>query len=243
VISHLPSRTFVPTLVWLGVLGLALGATQLVHDAAIPLAAGGAVIALSLIEAPLPVRILAAATMLPIALLDSTPGWAWVAGAAALGLATALMPAGSSPQSEPNGDLRRHLAWCRRREEPAHLLVVPLEGIDEAEISGLLESFRITDSVTLGRGGGSELYALLDAHGFIREGLERRLAERFEGRRFGWATFPEDGVTLQTLIEHARKAMLEGTERALALVPAEGTLIAAEASSATPTLTHATGRS
>jgi hypothetical protein len=238
VIAGLATPTLRPTLVWLGALVLALAGMELVDDAAIPLAAGAAVIALSLIEAPLPARILAAAALLPIALLDSTPDWAWAAGAAALGLATGLMPRGPAPQSEANGDLRRHLAWCRRREEPAHLLLVPLEGIDEEEVSGMLESFRITDSVTLGRGaGGTELYALLDAHGFIREGLERRLAERFEGRSFGWATFPQDGVTLQILIEHARKAMLEGEQR---VSPARN---AAEASPATPTLTHATGRS
>jgi hypothetical protein len=245
VTSSLASRTVLPTLVWLGALALALASLQVVEDAAIPLAAGGAVIALSLIVAPLPARILAASAMLPLALLDSTPAWAWVAGAVALGLATALMPRGSSPQSEVNGDLRRHLAWCRRREEPAHLLLAPLDGIDEGEVSSLLESFRITDSVTLGRGaGGSELYALLDAHGFVREGLERRLAERFEDRRFGWATFPQNGVTLQTLIEHARIAVLEGEERvSAARAPAEAARIAAETSTATPTLTHATGRS
>jgi hypothetical protein len=237
-ISSLSSRTAVPTFVWLGALAAALIGQQAVNDAVIPIAAGGAVIALSLIDAPLPARILTAIAMLPVALLDSPPAWAWAASAAALGLATALVPRGAVPQAEPNGDLRRHIAWCRRREEPAHLLLVPLSGIDEVEMSGLLESFRITDSVTLGRGAGdSELYALLDAHGFMREGLERRLEERFEGRRFGWATFPEDGVTLQTLIEHARKAMLEGEER---VSPARA---AAEASTATPTLTHATGRS
>jgi hypothetical protein len=237
-ISSLASRAVVPTLVWLGALALALVGLQVVNDATIPIAAGGAVIALSLIEAPLPARILTATAMLPIALIDSTPAWAWAAGAAALGLATAFVPRDLAPQSETNGDLRRHLAWCRRREEPAHLLLVPLRGIDEQEMSRLLESFRITDSVTLGRGaGGSELYALLDAHGFVREGLERRLEERFEGGRFGWASFPEDGVTLQTLIEHARTAMLEGKQRvSSALAPAE-------TSAATPTLTHATGRS
>lgn len=237
-ISRLASRAAVPTLVWLGALAAALIGQQAVNDAVIPIAAGGAVIALSLIDAPLPARILTAIAMLPVALLDSSPAWAWAASAAALGFATALVPRDAIPQPEADGDLRRHLAWCRRREEPAHVLLVPLKGIDEGEMSALLESFRITDSVTLGRGaGGSELYALLDAHGFMREGLERRLEERFEGRRFGWATFPEDGVTLQTLIEHARKAMLEGKER---VSPAHA---AAETATATPTLTHATGRS
>jgi hypothetical protein len=238
VISSLSARATVPTFVWLGALAVALTVEQVVNDAVIPVAAAGAVVALGLVDAPLPSRVLTAAAMLPLALLDSTPDWAWVAGAATLGLATALVPRQTVAQPEADGDLRRHLAWCRRREEPAHLLLVPLAGIDEQAMSSLLESFRITDSVTLGRGaGGSELYALLDAHGFVREGLERRLEERFEGGRFGWATFPEEGVTLQTLIEHARNAMLEGEQRVSTV---RGI---AETSTATPTLTHATGRS
>lgn len=108
-------------------------------------------------------------------------------------------------QHEPNRDLQRHIAWCRRREEPAHLLVVPLGRIDEQETRNLIRSFRSTDTVTLGRNGSKpELIAFLDAHRFVREGLEARLAERFGVRSFGWATFPEDGLTLKTLLEHAR---------------------------------------
>jgi len=203
-------RSTAPAIVWLGVAAVALLASLVIEDAAVPIAAGGAVIALTLIGAPIPVRILTALAMLPIALLDSTPTWAWFAGMAALALAGGLFPRPAHVEAEVNGDLQRHLAWCRRREEPAHLLLMPLDTTSDTELAYLLESFRITDSVTLGRGAnGSELYALLDAFGFERQGLERRLAGRLDGRSFGWASFPEDGVTLQTLVEHARTVMLD----------------------------------
>jgi hypothetical protein len=233
------TRPIAPVIVWLGVVGAALVGSLVVADVAAPLAAGGAVIALSLLQAPLQVRLLTALGMLPIALLDSTPAWAWIVGGGAIALASGLWPRSAHPLPEVNGDLQRHLAWCRRREEPAHLLVVPLNAADDGDLAHLLESFRITDSVTLGRGAdGSELYALLDAFSFDRQGLERRLAERLNGQSLGWASFPEDGVTLQTLIEHART--MRRAERSLAVV-AEGTLVEAAPSGAS--LEHATGRS
>ena len=242
--SGFDARSAMPTLLWLGTIGVALLASLAVADASVPVAAGAAVVALSLLKGPIAGRLLTVVAMVPIAFVETSPDWAWVAAGAALGLATSFFPRGQA-QTEPNGDLQRHLAWCRRREEPAHLLVAPLEGIDELAVRSLLESFRITDSVTLGRStGGSELYALLDAHGFMREGLEGRLAETFAGRNFGWATFPEDGVTLQTLIEHSRGSMREAQEQAgqLAVVP-ELPLIQAERSSHTPALEHAAGGS
>lgn len=242
--SGFDARPAMPTVLWLGTIGVALLASLAVADASVPVAAGAAVVALSLLKGPIAGRLLTVAAMIPIAFVESSPAWAWVAAGAALGLATSFFPRGQA-QTEPNGDLQRHLAWCRRREEPAHLLVAPLEGIDELAVRSLLESFRITDSVTLGRStGGSELYALLDAHGFMREGLERRLAETFADRNFGWATFPEDGVTLQTLIEHSRGSMREAQEQAgqLAVAP-ELPLIQAERASHTPALEHAAGGS
>ncbi len=243
--SGFDARPAMPTLLWLGTIGVALLASLALADASVPVAAGAAVIALSLLKGPIAGRLLTVAALIPIAFVDSSPAWAWIAAGAALGLATSFFPRAGQVQTEPNGDLQRHLAWCRRREEPAHLLVAPLQGIDELAVSSLLESFRITDSVTLGRStGGTELYALLDAHGFMREGLEGRLAESFAGRDFGWATFPEDGVTLQTLIEHARGSMREAQEQAgqLTVVP-ELPLIQPERSAHTPALEHATGGS
>ncbi len=240
--AGLGARPFAPTALWLGAIAMALGASLVIDDAAVPVAAGGAVLAVSLIEAPIGARLLTALAMVPIAFLGSSPEWAWIGAGAAVGLATSLFR-GNQAQLEPNGDLQRHLAWCRRREEPAHLLVAPLEGIDEQEVRNLIESFRITDSVTLGRNaGGSELFAFLDAHGFVREGLEARLAERFSGRSFGWATFPKDGVTLQTLLDHARATMGESVVPVDFSASSEGPLIS-ELPAHAPALEHAAGRS
>lgn len=227
-------------IVWLGVVAAALLGSLVIANSAIPLAAGGAVIALYLIQAPIQVRLLTALGMLPIALLESTPTWSWIVGGAAVALASGLNPRPEQLPSDVNGDLQRHLAWCRRREEPAHLLLVPLNGAGDGDLADLLESFRITDSVTLGRGAkGSELYALLDAYSFDRQGLERRLAERLNGQSLGWASFPEDGVTLQTLIEHARA--MRRSERTFAeQLVSEGALVEA---GPTASLEHATGRS
>jgi hypothetical protein len=238
------ARPQAPAVTWLSTLLAAALASVAVSDAVVPLAAGGAVIALTLLRAPLSVRLLTALAMVPVALLDSSPVWSWAFGATALGLACGLFPR-ESETVDVNGDLQRHLAWCRRREEPAHMLVVPLNGTTDAGLSELLESFRITDSVTLGRGaGGSELYALLDAHGLVRQGLERRLAGRLGDHELGWATFPDDGITLQTLIEHARKTMQEG-ERPEGQAAAEGSLVEAQFDPPprAPSLEHATGRS
>ena len=230
------ARPTTPTLLWLGAIGAALLASLALEDASLPVAVGAAVVAVSALKGPIEGRLLIVAALVPVAFVDSSPTWAWIAAGASLAFAVSLFQRPQA-QAEPNGDLQRHLAWCRRREEPANLLLAPLDGIDVVAVRSLLESFRITDSVTIGgSAGGTELYALLDAHGFMREGLERRLAEAFAGRKFGWATFPEDGVTLQTLIEHARGSMREAQARQLSVVPEP--LMQGERSGPTPALEH-----
>jgi hypothetical protein len=226
-----------PTAIWLGAVLIALLGSLTSFDVAVPAAAGGAVVALSLLEGPLAIRLLTAAAMGPIAFLDSSPVVAWAGACVAVGFATSLLAKAYQGESS-NGDLQRHIEWCRRREERAHLLVLPLEEVETHELSSVLESFRITDSVTLGKqNGGVELYALLDDKAFVREGLERRLSQLQGGRAsFGWSTFPEDGVTIQTLIEHARAQMEAAREHSLAAPDAAQAPHAA-------TLEHAAGRS
>jgi hypothetical protein len=242
--SGLGARPLAPTVLWLGAIATAGLASLVVDDAAIPVAAGAAVLAMLQIRGPLAIRLLTVAAMAPVAFLDASPTWAWIAAGVAIGLATSLVP---RPGTQPDvtGDLQRHLAWCRRREEPAHLLVLPLADVQEKELRSLLESFRITDSVTLGRNeGDTELYALLDGHGFVQEGLERRLAERSNGSRLGWASFPNDGVTLQTLIDHARTEMREARDRVTVLEPPIEAHMASERTAPAPALEHAAaGRS
>lgn len=204
-----------PTIVWLAAIVAAALASLLGDGAEILVVALGAVVALLALDAPLPARLLTAAAMAPAALHGSAEAWMWIGSGVCVGLATSfarLVPKTASSGSQ--GDLQRHLEWCRRREEPAHLLVVPFTSAEVPDPFRLLECFRVTDSVVLSRSTeGFELHALLDDKGFVREGLEIRLSEWCGDRKnFGWATFPEDGVTIQALLEHAKSGMARSAE-------------------------------
>jgi hypothetical protein len=104
-------------------------------------------------------------------------------------------------------DLERHLAWFRRREESGDVVVVRVPACTDA--GRVHTAFRITDSVmTASRGGQLEVGAVLDRTGLDREGLERRLSGVLgQQLDFGWARFPEDGITLAGLLERAREEL------------------------------------
>jgi hypothetical protein len=112
---------------------------------------------------------------------------------------------GARRVSVSSHELERHLAWFRRREEPGTVLVVRIPARTDA--GRVRAAFRITDSVaTATREGDLELTAVLDRTQLDPEGLERRLTG-IAGLEldFGWAHFPEDGVTLPGLLERARE--------------------------------------
>jgi hypothetical protein len=71
--------------------------------------------------------------------------------------------------------------------------------------SVIAETFRITDSIVLRRRGSSlELHAVLDHDNLDRGAVVRRVREAVGGPiQSAWATFPEDGVTIGALVEHA----------------------------------------
>ena len=101
--------------------------------------------------------------------------------------------------------LDRELMRRRRREEPAALLLV--EGrCDPAASSALRECLRVTDTVDFRtRRGRVRMRALLDVESLDRHAVERRLVSTGAVElAAGWATFPEDGLTLATLVESAR---------------------------------------
>lgn len=199
-----------PTLVWLSVILCALLASLVGGGAEIAVVALGVAVALFRLEAPVPARLLTAIAMVPAATMGSGEVWMWIASAVCIGLATSLVrPAPTPATTVPQSDLQRHLDWCRRREDPAHLLVLPFSNNEVPDPFRLLQCFRATDSVALSRSAeGFELHALLDDKAFVREGLEIRLSEWCGDRKyFGWATFPDDGVTIQALLEHAKTAM------------------------------------
>jgi hypothetical protein len=107
----------------------------------------------------------------------------------------------------PVGEPERHLMRCRRREEAADVLCAVIADGRDASRARLLGCFRLTDSVEVRRvRHGLELTAVFDAEGLERDALERRLLAATNGHavRFGWARFPDDGLTLQALKEIAR---------------------------------------
>lgn len=152
------------------------------------------------------VRVATAVAMTPAALTDA-PAWTFVLAGALLASALAqTTPATPLPALER---IQRHLEWCRRRGESAHLLWVHAPLIDRETATAALDAFRVTDNAALLHedSGHEEIVAMVDDASFEPEGLERRLrAEVGEAAGLGWALFPDDGVTLEALFRHARAA-------------------------------------
>jgi hypothetical protein len=178
----------------------ALGA----HDAraALLISALGVIAAVATLRGPLGARSVTALAMIPGA-MPSAPAWIWVLSG---GVVALLVSVRGGPVELRSHDLQRHLDWCRRRQENAHVLVLRFSLREVPRPARLLESFRTTDSIALHYSHGTcELQAVLDDTGFSREGVERRVAD-YAGAslRCGWAQFPDNGVTLDTLIDTAR---------------------------------------
>jgi hypothetical protein len=140
-----------------------------------------------------------------VAALAGAPAWVFVLAGGLL--AAVLARRAAAPVPSRLDHLQRHLEWCRRRGETAHLLWVHAPRIDHATATAALDAFRVTDAAALlhEEGGHEEIVAMVDDSNFEREGLERRLrAEVGQDAGFGWAEFPEDGVTLEALFRQAR---------------------------------------
>ncbi len=127
----------------------------------------------------------------------------WAVAAAALVYAAPRRP--DVPRLD--SDLQRQLMRSRRREEPAAVLVVEADKLPSAGVRELLATLRTTDGVEVtSRGGRSELRAVLDARDLDRTAVERRIRDAVHAdATVGWAAFPEDGVTLETLVAAARE--------------------------------------
>ena len=110
----------------------------------------------------------------------------------------------------PADELERHIMRCRRRGEPASVLVARLPARSRIDPERVRDCFRLTDSVSVARvRDGYEIAGVFDEDGFERAGLERRLRAALDGidARIGWMRFPDDGVTLEVLLESARAAV------------------------------------
>jgi hypothetical protein len=103
--------------------------------------------------------------------------------------------------SEPQLQLMR----CRRRNETASVVVV--QANRPAETADLSASLRTTDGFDLVSGrDGIELRAVLEDDRLDRTAFAERIRSELEASdvRFGWASFPADGASLEVLVEAAR---------------------------------------
>lgn len=210
-VSPLAARPLAPVVVWGLCAGAALAANQADVRGAAAAGIAGILASLFLLRGGLGARVVTAAAMAPVIFAGSAPNIAWVlAGILVAGVAASS----ERPLVARSQDLQRHLDWCRRREEHAHVLVVRVPESEAGDERRLLEAFRLTDSVAITHGRGRcEIQAVVDDHRLSREGLERRVVQEVgAGAQFGWAAFPADGFTLDMLLERAASGLALDTD-------------------------------
>jgi hypothetical protein len=125
---------------------------------------------------------------------------------------------------EPSlSELDRCLERCRRRGEPATVLFLDIEA-DVNALRKLLRSARVTDSLVVSRSRSRfQVYGLLDGTDHTRANVRARFGDALSGARpmCGWASYPADGLTLDVLLEHARRSVVsESASSELSTEPA-----------------------
>ncbi|MEA2347537.1 MAG: hypothetical protein QOG62_1324 [Thermoleophilaceae bacterium] len=103
----------------------------------------------------------------------------------------------------PPDDLERQLAWFRRRDEQTDLLVVRVAA--HCDLARIRAALRTTDHVAVGgTRSNPELRVVLDKRPSQRVVVEQRLeAVARAPITCGWAGFPEQGWTIDALLEAA----------------------------------------
>jgi hypothetical protein len=129
--------------------------------------------------------------------------------AAGAGLALAIAAGGSKDVKDTLYPARLQLARFRREDKPADVLVVRLpagrsrsRGVGRGSASGAAEVLRVTDGVAvLPSPCGAGLCAVLEPDPVARTAIEQRLRNVCGNDvRLGWASCPDDGVTLESLV-------------------------------------------
>jgi hypothetical protein len=148
---------------------------------------------------------LAAVAGLVVGVLGPSEASCVAAGGA---LATAILAGLTRDAQDPLYPARLQLASFRRTEQPADILVALPAGPGEARrgSAGLARSaLRVTDgAAVMSSAEGPGLCAVLEPDARARSAIEHRLRNVCGSDvRTGWATFPEDGVTLESLIAAA----------------------------------------
>jgi hypothetical protein len=128
-------------------------------------------------------------------------------------LALTLLAGGSKHHVDALYPARMQLARFRRSGQPADILLVELQAStstagrrpsrDCAAVSSVL---RVTDGVsTVPSLGGHGICAVVESDGRARSAIDERLRSACGDEiRLAWASSPDDGVTLESLLEVAR---------------------------------------
>jgi hypothetical protein len=149
---------------------------------------------------------LTAAGAMAVGLLEPFEALCVAAGA---GLALAIAAGGSKAANDGLYPARLQLARFRREDKPAHVLVVRLpaghsrsRAGGRGSASSAAEVLRVTDGVAiLPSLRGAALCAVLEADPVARTAIEQRLRDVCGSDvLLGWASCPNDGVTLETLL-------------------------------------------
>jgi hypothetical protein len=136
---------------------------------------------------------------------------AWLGAGGALTMM--ILAGGSRDREDSLHPARLQLARFRRSETPADVLVVQLPPVPpntrrtagRRSTSAALSVLRVTDGVaTLRSLRGYGLCAVIEANPRARAAIENRLRNACGVEvGLGWASFPADGVTLESLIAAA----------------------------------------
>lgn len=125
-------------------------------------------------------------------------------------LALMLVPSGSRHPSDALYPARMQLARCRRSGLPADILVVELSSIAGGRrtrrcATAVSSVLRVTDGVSMVPSlGGNGMCAVLESDGRARSAIDQRLRSACGNEiRLSWASSPDDGVTLESLLEVA----------------------------------------
>ncbi|HEY6637806.1 MAG TPA: hypothetical protein VIZ61_09010 [Solirubrobacterales bacterium] len=124
-----------------------------------------------------------------------------------------LVASGSRHHPDALYPARMQLARCRRSGRPADILVVVVPA--STSIAGGRQTrrratavssvLRVTDAVSMVPSlGGNGICAVLESDGRARSAIEHRLRSAWGSEiRLAWASSPDDGVTLESLLEVA----------------------------------------
>lgn len=203
---------------WSSFFLVALLAHDLSREVAYTVVGAGMATALLFLGPGLVPRLATAIAMVPAAVAPAWEPGIGIGTVVVAGVLVALAgPVGlSQPSAASLNPLQQHIARARRRAERVHVLSLTVA--DAAEIAGadLRNVFRLTDTVAVRSiGDRYAATAVLDDHELFRGGLERRLSELVPATTtVGWAAFPDDGFSLEALIEQA-----EADARPLSAMP------------------------